>query len=79
MATDELIEVKFRLPDGNYIGHTKYSSTTTVVFLKEKIVSQWPHGNFLLSSQFYLFSHNFLVLSPIFCWDFVIYLFFNLL
>ncbi|XP_024970151.1 membrane-anchored ubiquitin-fold protein 3-like isoform X1 [Cynara cardunculus var. scolymus] len=43
MAAEELIEVKFRLPDGSDIGPSKYSSTTTVADLKEKIVSLWPH------------------------------------
>lgn len=42
MAAEELIEVKFRLADGNDIGPSKYSSVTTVGSLKEKIISQWP-------------------------------------
>ncbi|KAI7727646.1 hypothetical protein M8C21_003437 [Ambrosia artemisiifolia] len=42
MATDELIEVKFRLADGTDIGPSKYSSITTVGSLKEKVISQWP-------------------------------------
>nr|XP_043617386.1 membrane-anchored ubiquitin-fold protein 3-like [Erigeron canadensis] len=43
MATEELIEVKFRLPDGSDIGPSKYSSTTTVAYIKERIISQWPN------------------------------------
>ncbi|KAI3689286.1 hypothetical protein L2E82_47240 [Cichorium intybus] len=42
MAAEELIEVKFRLADGNDIGPSKYSSVTTVGSLKDKIISQWP-------------------------------------
>nr|GEY66224.1 membrane-anchored ubiquitin-fold protein 6-like [Tanacetum cinerariifolium] len=42
MAAEELIEVKFRLHDGSDIGPGKYSSSTTVGSLKEKIISQWP-------------------------------------
>ncbi|CAH1446183.1 unnamed protein product [Lactuca virosa] len=42
MAAEELIEVKFRLPDGSDIPPSKYNSTTTVAYLKERIISQWP-------------------------------------
>ncbi|KAJ4701281.1 Membrane-anchored ubiquitin-fold protein [Melia azedarach] len=42
MAGEDLIELKFRLADGTDIGPSKYSSSTTVASLKEKIISQWP-------------------------------------
>ncbi|KAL2489234.1 Membrane-anchored ubiquitin-fold protein 6 [Forsythia ovata] len=45
MAVEELVEVKFRLADGSDIGPSKYSSSTTVGSLKEKIVAQWPKEN----------------------------------
>lgn len=44
MATEQLVEVKFRLFDGTDIGPRKYSLSTTVVSLKEKIIAQWPKG-----------------------------------
>lgn len=64
MAGEELIELKFRLSDGSDIGPNKYNPTTTVGFLKEIILSQWPQGcttslslalNFLLSSVYLIF------------------------
>ncbi|EPS66518.1 hypothetical protein M569_08260 [Genlisea aurea] len=45
MATDELVELKFRLADGSDIGPSKYNSTASVSSLKEKIITQWPKGN----------------------------------
>ncbi|KAH6786701.1 membrane-anchored ubiquitin-fold protein 6 precursor [Perilla frutescens var. hirtella] len=42
MAVEELVELKFRLADGSDIGPSKYSSSTTVTSLKEKIIAQWP-------------------------------------
>lgn len=42
MAEEDLIEIKFRLADGTDIGPTKYTPSTTVLSLKEKILSQWP-------------------------------------
>ncbi|EYU43584.1 hypothetical protein ABFS83_03G013700 [Erythranthe nasuta] len=42
MATDELVELKFRLADGSDIGPSKYNSSATVSSLKEKIIAQWP-------------------------------------
>lgn len=42
MAVEELVELKFRLADGSDIGPNKYSSSTTVTSLKEKIIAQWP-------------------------------------
>ncbi|XP_004300660.1 PREDICTED: membrane-anchored ubiquitin-fold protein 6-like [Fragaria vesca subsp. vesca] len=41
-ATQDLIEVKFRLSDGTDIGPHKYSPAATVASLKEKILTQWP-------------------------------------
>ncbi|XP_065627958.1 membrane-anchored ubiquitin-fold protein 6 [Quercus suber] len=45
MASEDLIELKFRLADGTDIGPTKYSPATTVASLKEKILAQWPKEN----------------------------------
>ncbi|KDP32712.1 hypothetical protein JCGZ_12004 [Jatropha curcas] len=42
MAGEDLIELKFRLADGTDIGPSKYSPATSVLTLKEKIISQWP-------------------------------------
>ncbi|XP_057974624.1 membrane-anchored ubiquitin-fold protein 6 [Malania oleifera] len=42
MAEEESIELKFRLSDGTDIGPSKYSPSTTVGSLKEKILGQWP-------------------------------------
>lgn len=48
MASKELIEIKFRLADGSDIGPNKYTPSTTVGSLKERIIAQWPKGfNFL--------------------------------
>ncbi|XP_077224833.1 membrane-anchored ubiquitin-fold protein 3-like [Tasmannia lanceolata] len=44
MGGDELIEVKFRIFDGTDIGPNKYLLTTSIGYLKEIIVSQWPQG-----------------------------------
>ncbi|XP_009347209.1 membrane-anchored ubiquitin-fold protein 3 [Pyrus x bretschneideri] len=41
-AGQDLIELKFRLIDGTDIGPQKYSPSTTVQSLKEKILAQWP-------------------------------------
>lgn len=56
MASQDLIEVKFRLSDGTDIGPSKYSPTASVASLKEKILSQWPKG-----SIFYLYLFCFLL------------------
>ncbi|KAG2709230.1 hypothetical protein I3760_05G228600 [Carya illinoinensis] len=42
MASEDLIEVKFRLADGTDIGPSKYSPATSVASLKGKILTQWP-------------------------------------
>ncbi|XP_015887654.1 membrane-anchored ubiquitin-fold protein 3 [Ziziphus jujuba] len=42
MAGQDSIELKFRLSDGSDIGPSKYSPSTTVATLKEKILAQWP-------------------------------------
>ncbi|KAL8225517.1 hypothetical protein R6Q57_018093 [Mikania cordata] len=42
MASEESIEVKFRLADGSDIGPNTYSPTITVGYLKEMILSQLP-------------------------------------
>lgn len=52
MAVQDLIEVKFRLSDGSDIGPSKYSPTTTVAALKEKILAQWPRGWIFYATHF---------------------------
>lgn len=42
MAGDDLVELKFRLPDGTDIGPSKHSPFATIASLKERIISQWP-------------------------------------
>ncbi|KAI3760802.1 hypothetical protein L1987_51201 [Smallanthus sonchifolius] len=42
MASEESIEIKFRLADGSDIGPIRYSPTTNVGSLKEMILSQLP-------------------------------------
>ncbi|KAJ8772246.1 hypothetical protein K2173_027423 [Erythroxylum novogranatense] len=42
MASDDLVELRFRLSDGTDMGPSKYSPSTNVAILKEKIVAQWP-------------------------------------
>ncbi|KAF9687280.1 hypothetical protein SADUNF_Sadunf02G0077200 [Salix dunnii] len=42
MATSALIEVRFRLPDGNDIGPNKYNEAANVATLKEHVIEQWP-------------------------------------
>ncbi|KAF5748703.1 membrane-anchored ubiquitin-fold protein 4 [Tripterygium wilfordii] len=42
MPEEDLVELKFRLYDGSDIGPFRYSPTTTVAMLKERIVCQWP-------------------------------------
>ncbi|KAJ0052303.1 membrane-anchored ubiquitin-fold protein 4 isoform X1 [Pistacia vera] len=42
MPEDDLLELKFRLYDGSDIGPFRYSPTSTVAMLKERIFSEWP-------------------------------------
>ncbi|XP_072980997.1 membrane-anchored ubiquitin-fold protein 3-like [Typha angustifolia] len=42
MAEEDLVELKFRLYDGSDIGPIRYSSSSTVAMLKERIISEWP-------------------------------------
>ncbi|GKV36392.1 hypothetical protein SLE2022_020880 [Rubroshorea leprosula] len=44
MPEEDLIDIKFRLYDGSDIGPFRYSSTSTVDMLKQRIVSDWPKG-----------------------------------
>ncbi|MQL87400.1 hypothetical protein Taro_019951 [Colocasia esculenta] len=41
-GVQELLEIRFRLPDGSDIGPRRYSLATTVATLKESIIAQWP-------------------------------------
>ena len=50
MAVEDLVEIKFRLADGSDIGPSKFSPSTIVLSLKEKITSLWPKGYSLLKS-----------------------------
>ncbi|KAL2907039.1 Membrane-anchored ubiquitin-fold protein 4 [Bienertia sinuspersici] len=42
MPEEDLVEVKFRLYDGSEIGPFWYSPSSTVGYLKEKILAEWP-------------------------------------
>ncbi|XP_074571608.1 membrane-anchored ubiquitin-fold protein 4-like [Curcuma longa] len=42
MPEEDLVELKFRLYDGSDIGPVRYSSSSTVAMLKERIISEWP-------------------------------------
>eukprot|EP00897_Mesotaenium_endlicherianum_P004341 jgi/Mesen1/3935/ME000209S02940 len=42
VAADEAVELKFRLYDGTDIGPTTFGPATTVLQLKESILSQYP-------------------------------------
>ncbi|RWW24950.1 hypothetical protein GW17_00010739 [Ensete ventricosum] len=42
MPEEDLVELKFRLCDGSDIGPIRYSSSSTVAMLKERILSEWP-------------------------------------
>ncbi|KAK8990777.1 hypothetical protein V6N11_028738 [Hibiscus sabdariffa] len=44
MPAEDLVDIKFRLYDGSDIGPFRYSATSTVDMLKQKIVSDWPKG-----------------------------------
>ncbi|CAH2078023.1 unnamed protein product [Thlaspi arvense] len=44
MPEEESIDIKFRLYDGSDIGPFRYSSASTVDFLKQRVVSDWPKG-----------------------------------
>lgn len=44
MPEEDLVELKFRLYDGSDIGPFRYSPTSTVAMLKERIVAEWPKG-----------------------------------
>lgn len=52
MPEEDLIELKFRLFDGSDIGPIRYSSTSTVAMLKDRIISEWPRGRGLLIFSF---------------------------
>ncbi|XP_064969708.1 membrane-anchored ubiquitin-fold protein 3-like isoform X1 [Musa acuminata AAA Group] len=42
MPEEDLLELRFRLYDGSDIGPIRYSSSSTIAMLKERIVSEWP-------------------------------------
>ena len=46
MPEEDLIELKFRLYDGSDIGPFQYSPASTVAMLKERIVAEWPKGQY---------------------------------
>lgn len=54
MPEEDLVELKFRLYDGSDIGPIRYSSSSTVAMLKERIISEWPRG----WSHFFLILHS---------------------
>ncbi|KAM3752089.1 hypothetical protein ACB098_04G162600 [Castanea mollissima] len=44
MPEEDLVDIKFRLYDGSDLGPFRYSSTSTVDTLKQRVVSDWPKG-----------------------------------
>ncbi|KAG6528021.1 hypothetical protein ZIOFF_010158 [Zingiber officinale] len=42
MPEEDLVELKFRLYDGSDIGPIRYSSSSTIAAVKERIISEWP-------------------------------------
>ncbi|PPE00915.1 hypothetical protein GOBAR_DD02077 [Gossypium barbadense] len=42
MPEEDLVDIKFRIYDGSDIGPFRYSATSTVDMLKQRIVSDWP-------------------------------------
>ncbi|XP_057437554.1 membrane-anchored ubiquitin-fold protein 4 [Lotus japonicus] len=42
MPEEELVELKFRIYDGSDIGPFRYSPTSTVAMLKDRILAEWP-------------------------------------
>lgn len=44
LMSSDLVDIKFRLYDGSDVGPFRYSSTSTVDMLKERVVSDWPKG-----------------------------------
>ncbi|RVW45184.1 Membrane-anchored ubiquitin-fold protein 4 [Vitis vinifera] len=52
MPEEDLVELKFRLYDGSDIGPFRYSPTSTVAMLKERIVTEWPKGSNLVTGYF---------------------------
>ncbi|RRT36830.1 hypothetical protein B296_00047686, partial [Ensete ventricosum] len=51
MPDEDLIELKFRLYDGTDIGPIRYSVSSTVAMLKERIISEWPRGKLDLKTS----------------------------
>ena len=49
---EALVDIKFRLYDGSDIGPFRYSATSTVDMLKQRIVSDWPKGFHFLFISF---------------------------
>lgn len=48
MPDEDLIELKFRLYDGSDIGPFRYSPTSTIAMVKERILAEWPKGQGVL-------------------------------
>ncbi|RVW52579.1 Membrane-anchored ubiquitin-fold protein 3 [Vitis vinifera] len=46
--SSDLVDIKFRLYDGSDVGPFRYSSTSTVDMLKERVVSDWPKGKTII-------------------------------
>jgi hypothetical protein len=62
MPEEDLVDIKFRLYDGSDIGPFRYSSTSTVDMLKQRIVSDWPRGFFVFTFSLFLSKKKLLVL-----------------
>ncbi|XVF11475.1 hypothetical protein REPUB_Repub08aG0030900 [Reevesia pubescens] len=48
MLEEDLVDIKFRLYDGSDIGPFRYSATSTVDMLKQRVVSDWPKGKTII-------------------------------
>ncbi|PHT81381.1 Membrane-anchored ubiquitin-fold protein 3 [Capsicum annuum] len=52
MLEEYLVDVKFRLFDGSDVDPFRFSPTSAVAMLKDRIIVEWPKG------FFYYFFHN---------------------
>ena len=70
MPEEDLVDVKFRLYDGSDIGPFRYSATSTVDMLKQRIVSDWPKG-LLSANPLFICFISFLIAYDVFAVGFV--------
>lgn len=69
MPEEESVDIKFRLYDGSDIGPFRYSAASTVDFLKQRVVSDWPKGFlYLLKFRFFCKNLKFVLSLSEFCY-----------